>query len=39
MPTKLLKENVEVIAPGIRDIINLSIKMGSVTSNLKEALV
>ena len=26
MPTKLLKENVEVIAPYIRDIINLSIK-------------
>ena len=31
MPTSLLKVNVEVVIPCIRDIINLSIKMGTVT--------
>ena len=39
MPTNLLKENVEVVAPCISDIINLSIKRITMTSNLMKALV
>ena len=39
MPTKLLKENVEVVAPSFRGSINLSIKKGMVTLNLKKTHV
>ena len=35
LPARLLKANIEHIAPGITDIVNTSLPMGKVTTNLK----
>ena len=37
--TRFLKDHIDVLAPGITSIVNLSLKTGSFSSNLKKALV
>ena len=39
IPTVLLKEHINIVAPTIRDIINLSLMSGTMPLQMKEALV
>ena len=39
IPTKLLRNHINVLAPTILKIINISITNGTISSNMKEALL
>ena len=39
IPTKLLRNHINVLAPTIQKIINISITNGTISSNMKEALL
>ena len=39
IPTVLLKEHINIVAPTIRDIINLSLMLGTMSLQMKEALL
>ena len=39
IPTALLKEHINIVAPTIRDIINLSLTLGTMPLQMKEALL
>ena len=39
LPARLLKVNIKLIAPAITDIVNTSLTMGKVTTNLKQAVL
>ena len=39
IPTALLKEHIDIVAPTIRDIINLSLTSGTMPLQMKEALL
>ena len=39
IPTALLKEHTDIVAPTIRDIINLSLTLGTMPLQMKEALL
>ena len=39
IPTTLLKEHIDIVAPTIRDIINLSLTLGTMPLQMKEALL
>ena len=39
LPISLLKEHLDVIAPALRDLVNNSMKLGIMSTHLKEALL
>ena len=39
IPTALLKEHINIVAPTIRDVINLSLTSGTMPLQMKEALL
>ena len=39
IPTKLLRNHINVLAPTIQKIINISITNGTISTNMKEALL
>ena len=39
IPTKLLRNHIDVLAPTIQKIINISITNGTISTNMKEALL